>query len=165
VEIQKILIIAVVLLASFAIFWGIYGIRGDTEKITEIGSLGNISDPNEEIILISGLPFYTSYDKAVKIAGESRKPTLVYFRSESCVWCMKFDSDVLSDKKVKSALEENFILASIDVNDRENIPIIIKFGVRGTPTLVFVDPEGKIIKKIVGFIDAKDFLKTLTSIT
>jgi len=67
------------------------------------------------------------YPKALEMAKASNKPLLIDFTGWACVNCRKMEENVWVDPAVKSFIEENFILVSLYVDDRANLPIEKRF--------------------------------------
>jgi thiol:disulfide interchange protein DsbD len=67
------------------------------------------------------------YSKALEMAKASNKPLLIDFTGWACVNCRKMEENVWIDPAVKSFIEENFILVSLYVDDRANLPIEKRF--------------------------------------
>lgn len=109
-----------------------------------------------------GLMFMTELGPALEAAKEENKPVFVYFRSEYCGWCRKFESETFTNESVIQHLNENFILVSIDVYEQKNETR--DFRVRGTPVEVFLDSNGTEIKRIPGYTDTDTFLMTIKQI-
>lgn len=63
---------------------------------------------------------------------------------------------------MERALNENFILVSIDVDEQRNETWY--FRVRGTPTGIFLDAEGKEIKRVAGYVNNGTFLNVINEI-
>ena len=62
------------------------------------------------------------YDEAVKMSREQNKPIFLDFTGHGCVNCREMESVVLSDKEVLKMLHDNYIVASLYVDDRRELP-------------------------------------------
>ena len=62
------------------------------------------------------------YDEAVKMSREQNKPIFLDFTGHGCVNCREMESVVLSDKEVLQILHDNYIVASLYVDDRRELP-------------------------------------------
>ena len=120
--------------------------------------------PDGDMLKLGKLNFYTSLDRGLEKANESNKMVFVYFRSESCGWCKKFESESFNDISIIKILNENFVLVTIDTVKQQEIATSLR--VRGTPTEVFIKPDGLEIKdaRIPGYVDADTFLDRLNDI-
>ena len=62
------------------------------------------------------------YDKALALAKQEHKPLLIDFTGWACVNCRKMEENVWPDKNVKDIIKGNFILVSLYVDDRKELP-------------------------------------------
>ena len=106
-------------------------------------------------------PHVSKYQKALSLAKKNNKPMMLKLTSEDCHFCKKMDKEVLAETEVKSLLNENFILLNIDVK-KEELPLPLDYSV--TPTFFFIDKDEKIIYRIQGAWNKKDFLKLLAMV-
>ena len=135
---------------------------------SEQTSSGNIVEsttlPDGEMLKLGKLNFYTSLDRGLEKANVSGKMVFVYFRSESCGWCKKFEAESFTNIRIIKILNENFELVTLDtVKQRE---LATSMRVRGTPTEIFLKSDGMEIKdaRIPGYVDADTFLISLNEI-
>jgi thiol:disulfide interchange protein len=92
--------------------------------------------------------------EALALAQSSKKPVMVDFFAEWCGWCKKLDKDVYTDKDV-IALSKEFVCAKVDTDKFGQDAS--KYGVQGLPTIVFMNADGTVIDKIVGYNPAPQF--------
>jgi thioredoxin-related protein len=95
----------------------------------------------------------TSYDEAVKVAKAEKKPILVDFTgSDWCGWCIKLKDEVFKTKEFKDWAAKNVVLLEIDFPrkkeqaaevKKQNQELQKKYDIKGYPTIVFLDAEGK----------------------
>lgn len=124
---------------------------------------GKIQSQEEDgFIKLGGLSFHTTIDTGIDEAKNISKPIFLYFRSETCYWCKKFEEEALSDKKVIDILNNNFVLVSIDTFKQKNVANTL--GVRSTPFMIFFTKDGEEISRIPGYIPADEFLVKLNSV-
>lgn len=110
---------------------------------------------------------FTDYDEATEQSKKTGKPILIDFSGYGCVNCRKMESTVWNDPKVKSLMEEKFILVSLFVDDKTHLDSTIivnengeektlktvgekwsylqrhKFGANAQPFYVVVDANGQ----------------------
>ncbi|PID28512.1 MAG: thioredoxin [Candidatus Cloacimonadota bacterium] len=104
-----------------------------------------------------GIKWLTSYDKAVELSKKEKKPIFVDFTgSDWCGWCMKLNDEVFSKKSFVDYLEKNFIPLELDFPSKkkqseeikeQNSKLVEKYSVRGFPTILILDKEGKVLAK------------------
>lgn len=94
------------------------------------------------------------YDAAVKVAGEKKLPMILNFTgSDWCGWCKLMDKNVFAEDGWKKYAAESVVLVTLDFpKDKSIVPekyvernkeLQGEFGVRGFPTYVVLDSDGK----------------------
>lgn len=102
-----------------------------------------------------------SYDAALKSAKESGKLVMVDFTADWCGWCKELDKKTYSDAKVIAFAKDKLVSVKVDTETPEGAKLQQKFQVSGLPTIMFLDGEGKVQGKIVGFKPPAPFLAKL----
>jgi thiol:disulfide interchange protein DsbD len=131
---------------------------------------------------------FKDYDDALMYAELKNMPVVVDFTGHACVNCRKMESSVWSQPRVKSLLTDDYILVSLYVDDRTELPRVekviengkeiklttvgekwsylqrSKFGANAQPYYCLLDPNGKPINHPMGFTEKSDefidFLRT-----
>lgn len=67
------------------------------------------------------------FDKALQLSKEQNKPLLIDFTGWACVNCRKMEENVWTNPEVYNYIRKNFILVSLYVDDKENLPIEQRF--------------------------------------
>jgi thioredoxin-related protein len=111
---------------------------------------------------VSELPWATDLPKALEQAKAENKIVLLDFTgSDWCVWCIKFDDDVLSQPEFASYAKTNLVMIMLDfpnaikqteAQKKSNQELQAKFKVDGFPTYVALTPDGKEIGRQVGYL-------------
>lgn len=122
----------------------------------------SFSNDEGDYIKLGGLTFHTSIDPGIKESKNLSKPVFLYFRSETCYWCIVFEKEALSDKRVIDLLYKEFILISIDTFKQKNTAQ--NLNVRTTPYMIFFEKDGQEISRIPGYIPKEEFLIKLNEI-
>lgn len=93
------------------------------------------------------------------------KKIIMDFYADWCIPCKEFDALTFSDKNVITFSKEfdNYKVDMTKNNDTNNM-IREKFGVKGMPTIIFFNSEGKEQTRLTGFVSAEEFLKVMKSI-
>lgn len=76
-----------------------------------------------------------------------------------CGPCKLMEKNVFTDKNVADFYNKNFVNARIDMEKGEGRDIAMKYGVRSYPTFLFLNGEGEIVGKELGYIQSKEFLE------
>ncbi len=63
------------------------------------------------------------YAAALDSAQNQNKPILIDFTGWACVNCRKMEENVWTQPEVRDYITDNFILVSLYVDDRKNLPI------------------------------------------
>ncbi len=115
------------------------------------------------------------YDKALAQASADKKMVLLDFTgSDWCGWCMKLDKEVFSKPEFKNYAKENLVLVEVDFPQskhqskkvkEQNAKLQQEHGVRGYPTIVVLNAEGKKVGQL-GYMEGgpKAFLAKLDAL-
>lgn len=69
-----------------------------------------------------GLKGYFDYKQGLECAKEQGKPVLIDFKGHACANCKLMEARVWSDPEVLKRLNENFVIISLYVDDRTQLP-------------------------------------------
>ena len=69
----------------------------------------------------------------------SGRKLLLIFRGRVCRACDKMEQTTFKDQQVKKMLE-NWVCLVVDADDKSNAAILEKYGIRGVPSFVLIDP-------------------------
>ncbi len=70
-----------------------------------------------------GLPCFHDYEEGLAYAKESGKPILLDFTGWACVNCRKMEEQVWSDPRVLKRLREDYVLISLYVDEKTELPL------------------------------------------
>nr|MBA3675736.1 thioredoxin family protein [Chitinophagaceae bacterium] len=138
---------------------------------------------------IPGVETFFDFDEAVVAAKQMNRPIMIDFTGHSCANCRKMEAEVLSKQEVSSMLHKYFIVASLYVDEKKELPenekYVSKFdgskiknvgaknldfeatiaNSNAQPLYIFTDQEGKVIKNAGGYEpDVERFLKILKDV-
>ncbi len=68
-------------------------------------------------------PIKNEYEKALELSREENKPVLIDFTGWACVNCREMEDKVWPDKWVDSLLRNEFIVVSLYVDEKRNLPL------------------------------------------
>ncbi len=75
-----------------------------------------------------GLDCYKDFEKGLAHAKEVNKPILLDFTGWACVNCRKMEENVWSENKVYTLIKEDYVLISLYVDDRKELPAAAQFN-------------------------------------
>ncbi len=102
-------------------------------------------------------------DAAFQLAQETNKPVMIDFWAEWCAACKELDHKTFSQPEIYKFVNRDFIALKIDGTEitDEVKQVWKKFGVKGLPTVVFMDPDGKEIDRFEAFRTVEEVLPFL----
>lgn len=124
---------------------------------------------------IPGVEVFFDFDEAVAAAKQMHRPIMIDFTGHSCANCRKMEAEVLSKPEVSNSLHKDFIVASLYVDEKRELPENEKYTSKfdgskiknvgaknldfeatiansnAQPLYIFTDQEGKIIKNAGGY--------------
>lgn len=119
--------------------------------------------------------WYTNLGAAMAAARAERKVILVNFTgSDWCPWCIRLHDEVFSKPPFLDYASRHLILLTVDfprekwqtpAQRRENEDLARRYSVRGYPTILILDPEGRVIGRTGyrrgGAVPYVDHLRTM----
>ena len=75
-----------------------------------------------------------------------------------CGPCKLMERNVFTDANVADYYNKNFINAHFDMEKGEGRELAAKYGIRSYPTLLFLNGEGEVVGKELGYLNTADFL-------
>lgn len=129
---------------------------------------------------------FTDFDKALAESKKTNKPLLIDFTGWACVNCRKMEETVWTDEKVKEKLKNDFVLVSLYVDDKVELPEnekgVFEYDANGTikkkniktignkwatfqthvfnnnsqPYYVMLSPDGELLANPVGYMSNVD---------
>ena len=94
------------------------------------------------------------------LAKASAEDKLIFMDAYTtwCGPCKMMSKNVFTEASVGTFYNENFINAKIDMEAGEGIELAALYEVRAYPTLLFIDGDGELVHRAVGYQDAEQFV-------
>lgn len=106
--------------------------------------------------------FKGDLDAAVAAARQRNTLVMVEFFTDWCNWCRRLDTDTFRRAEVRRELEE-LVAVRFDA-EKDGAPLAARFEVDSFPTLVFLDPDGNEVDRILGYLPPDKFLHRVQKI-
>jgi thiol-disulfide isomerase/thioredoxin len=101
-------------------------------------------------------------DEALTLAFKQNRIVFIDFCTAWCGACRRLDEDTWRNGKVIEQLKKKTIPLKLDA-DKEPA-IRDKYKIRAYPTLLFLNPDGSVLARFVGYQIPSQFIKTLKGV-
>ena len=128
------------------------------------GDAGDADEAGDAPAVSKSVPkgWTEDFEAAKQQAAKEGKLILMDFSgSDWCGWCRKMDAEVFTKDRFVREASKKFVLVSVDsprdksilsaLARKQNSALAEKYEVRGYPTVVIVDPDGKEVKRHSGY--------------
>jgi thioredoxin-related protein len=113
------------------------------------------------LIMLMSTPLFSNalladeYDEALKKARTEGKPFIIFFYIRSCPYCDTMDRESLSNREIRNIMKTSVVLLKIDAEKQKNITRL--YSVRVYPTTWLLEPTGRRVAMLPGYIPREDF--------
>jgi len=95
-------------------------------------------------------------------ARAARRPAIVEFAADWCLPCLEMKRTTFVDPAVTREAERfATFVADVTESSERNDALLAQFQVVGVPTIIFYGPTGAEVERLVGFVDAEVFVRTM----
>lgn len=101
---------------------------------------------------------HENFNEAIQRARTDNKLLFVDAYTTWCAPCKMMDKKTFNDEEVAAYFNEKFVNLKLDMEQGEGLTIQQRYKVAAFPTLLFLNGEGEVIHKALGFQDAGQFL-------
>ncbi len=101
----------------------------------------------------------SDHKAALAEAAEQVRPVLVVFGAGWCPHCRRYEETTLKDPSV-TALADRFVQVALDYD--QSAYLVAKYGLRGVPATLMLDPEGRRVATLGGFASPEKLTAWIT---
>lgn len=94
-------------------------------------------------------------------AQAENKLIFIHAFNMDCSHCQKMKELTLANKEVQAFLQEHFVKINIDLQLEENIEVIRFYGIKTSPSFLFLNGDGQIVAISNGFQEPEKFITIL----
>lgn len=146
--------LSLLLAASASTVWAVDWIPDPRTRTPTTGTL-------EQADTGAPIAWVQSLDEALKQAKAEKKPVMIEFYQSWQQWCKVLDERTLANPEIV-ALSNKFVCLRVDAEKSE--ALAQKYEVKSYPTVVYLNPAGELIHRVVGFVPAAPFKSEMTKI-
>jgi thiol-disulfide isomerase/thioredoxin len=108
----------------------------------------------------AGITFiHEKFDEALALAKSSNKTLFIDAYTVWCGPCKMMSKNVFPEKTVADFYNKQFINLKLDMEKGEGPDVAKRYGISAYPTLLFIDGQGQLVHKALGFQDVKEFIE------
>ena len=111
-------------------------------------------------LISSDIHWEKDFKSAINHASSLNKPVMFIFSRHTCKYCVMLEKEALSDKRIITALNRDFVSVISYTDENDYTPR--ELWRPGTPTIWFLNPNGEpMFQPIAGAIGADDFVQAV----
>lgn len=115
---------------------------------------------------------FLEFPQDVKEAAQDGKRLMLYFWLDGCPACRKMKETTLAEPATVEQVRKHFVAVALNVFGEREVrwtdgrtlrekELARALGIRGTPTLLFLDEKGAVVLRRVGYVAPQDFAAAL----
>jgi len=107
-----------------------------------------------------GINFHQgTWNEALALAKKENKLIFLDISASWCGPCKMLKANTFPNAEVGSLYNSRFINVALDGEKGEGIALARNYQVTAYPTLLFINGDGKVVKKTMGYHNPKEFLE------
>ncbi len=121
------------------------------------------------VMLGPGVAWQPYSEQLLKKATRVEKPVIIDFYADWCAPCRELEQITFHDPEIVKLAKNDFVMIKVDLTrkgDPINEHLLRQYDVRGVPTVVFLDKEGKELSqlRVLSYVSPSDFLNRMATI-
>lgn len=101
------------------------------------------------------------WNKARAEAKQQNKYLFVDAYTDWCSWCKVMDKETFPNADVVNMMNNNFVALKLEMEHNYGVNVAMKYRVSGFPSFLIFTPDGKLVRKIAGYLPAEQFMQEL----
>ncbi len=93
------------------------------------------------------------WDSVMTVSKETGKPVFVDVYAVWCGFCKRLHRFVYTDSAVAAYFNDHFINITLDGEQSFGRHIVSVYGIRGYPTLLFLNDRGGLLQRVNGYVE------------
>ena len=111
-----------------------------------------------------GIEFQSiTFDQAIAQAKKEHKYVFMNVYAVWCAPCTSLKKTTFKSDKIGSEFNKSFVNISIDAEKGEGIELSKKYEVIAHPLMLVISPDGKVQKRILGYVNEAQLLKEVNA--
>jgi len=107
---------------------------------------------------ITAITTQAQLDSVMQVSKATGKPVYLDVSTTWCGYCRRLHRQVYTDSAVAAYFNAHFINITIDGDQPLGKEMARIYGVRGFPTLLFLNSEGGVLHRVNGYVEPAVFL-------
>lgn len=117
------------------------------------------TDGPKTVVAEAGIKFTEAkWAQILKKAKAEKKVIFLDAYASWCGPCKRLQKEVFTQKEVGDVFNEKFINVKMDMEKGEGPALTQQYPLEAYPTLFFIDGNGKVVKKVIGFYPAAELV-------
>ncbi len=106
-----------------------------------------------------------TFNQALLEAQKEHKLVFMNVYATWCVPCKMMMKNTLTTEKVGSVFNKDFVNISVNAEKGEGIELVKRYQITGHPIMFVIDSQGKVVKRILGYMDSDQLLAQVKGLT
>lgn len=102
-----------------------------------------------------------TFQKALTEAKQQHKMVFLNVYAVWCIPCKQLKATTFQSPQVSGLVNKKCVSIDVDVEKGEGISLAQKYQVRAHPLVLIINPEGKVVKRVLGYMDANSFMNEI----
>jgi len=112
--------------------------------------------------------YWFSFGEGINKASETNKLVLVFIKIDWCKLCTEMEKIVFTEEEIQKYMKDNFVsiklnaeniypIATINGKKHSSSEIVRNYKISSFPTILFMQSNGKLLYKLVGYQGIEEF--------